>query len=65
MTKNLFPPGWNEEKVGRVITHYETQSEEDAVAEDEIALENSNQTMMEIPMELVPVIRELIAKYQA
>ena len=64
MTKNQFPPGWNEEKVARVIAHYETQSEEDAVAEDEIALKTSNQTLMEIPVELVPIIRELIAKYQ-
>ena len=35
----------------RVLEHYETQSEDEAVAEDEAAYENSNQTFMEIPNE--------------
>jgi len=46
----------------RVLEHYETQSEDEAVAEDEAAYEDSNQTFMEIPNELIPVVRELIAK---
>jgi hypothetical protein len=31
-------------------------------AEDEAAYEDSDQTFMEIPNELIPVVRELIAK---
>jgi hypothetical protein len=64
MNKNKFPSGWDSERVQRVITHYEEQSEEDALAEDETALADQSQTMMEIPKELVPAVRELIAKYQ-
>lgn len=57
-----FPPGWDEERVRRVLAHYESQTEEQAVAEDEAAYETSSSTMMEIPNELVPEVRELIAK---
>jgi len=62
INQGKFPPGWNEERVRRVLEHYESQSENEAVAEDEAAYEDPNQTFMEIPNELVPVVRELIAK---
>lgn len=48
----------------RVLAHYEEQTEEEAVAEDEAAYENRNQTFIEVPNELVPAIRQLIAKHQ-
>jgi hypothetical protein len=51
-------------KVQRVLKHYEQQTEEEAGAEDEAAFEDSTQTIMEIPIELVPTIRELIAKHK-
>ncbi len=52
--KNKFPPGWNEERVQRVLAHYERQTEEEAVAEYEAACEHEyeGQTIMEIPKEL-------------
>jgi hypothetical protein len=65
MKQSKFPPGWNSERVKRVPAHYESQSEEEAVAEDGAAFEALGQTMMEVPTELVPTIRELIAKHQA
>jgi hypothetical protein len=64
MTANRFPPGWDEERVQKVLARYETQSEAEAVAEDEAALERSGQTVMEVPSELVPAVRELIAKHR-
>jgi hypothetical protein len=48
----------------RVLAHYEEQTEEEALAEDEAAFENQTQTFMEIPNDLVPVVGELIAKHQ-
>ena len=60
--QSKFPTGWDEKRVKRVLEHYETQSEDEAVAEDEAAYEDTNQTFMEIPNELVPVVREFIAK---
>lgn len=64
MRQNRFPPGWNETRVQRVLAHYEEQTEDEAVAEDEAAFEDQKQTVMEVPKELVPAIRELIAKHQ-
>ena len=39
MTQSQFPPGWDEKRVRAVLAHYEGQSEEEAVAEDEAAYE--------------------------
>ena len=64
MKKNGFPTGWDEERVRRVLAHYEEQTEVEAVAEDEAAFEDQTQTVMGIPNELVSVVRELIAKYK-
>ena len=65
MKQSKFPPGWDENRVKEVIEHYESQSEEEAVAEDEAAFEAPYQTVMEVPNELVPKVRELIAEHRA
>lgn len=36
-TVNNFPPGWDEERVRRLIHHCESQTEAEAIAEDEAA----------------------------
>jgi hypothetical protein len=64
MIKKQFLPGWDEERVRRVITHYEEQTEEEAVAEDEAAFEDETQVSMMIPVELIPAVWELVAKHQ-
>jgi len=61
MKEKKFPPGWDETRVQKVLAHHENQSEEEAVAEDEAAYEDPKQTVMEIPNELVPAVRELLA----
>jgi hypothetical protein len=62
MKQNEFPNGWDEKRVSAVLKHYDMQSEEEAIAEDEAAFETPGQTFMGIPIELVPEVRELIAK---
>ena len=62
MKRPAFPPGWDEERVRRVIAHYEAQTDGEAVAEDEAALEREGETLMEVPTELVPTVRALIAQ---
>jgi len=57
MKQPNFPQGWDEERVRRVLEHYEQQSEEEAVAEDEAAYESTTHTAMEIPVDLVPQVR--------
>jgi hypothetical protein len=62
MKQSKFPPGWDEQRVRRVLEHYESQSDEEAVAEDEAGVSTS--TVMNVPEELVPAVRELIAKHK-
>ncbi len=62
MDSTNLPLGWDEERVRRVLEHYESQSDEEAVAEDEAAFEATTHTTMEVPVDLVPVVRELSAK---
>ena len=65
MKQTKYPPAWDAKRVKDVLAHYESQSEEEAVAEDEAAFEAAGQTVMEVPTELVPKVRELIAKHKA
>ncbi|MGH8548322.1 MAG: hypothetical protein ACRERU_06940 [Methylococcales bacterium] len=65
MKQNEFPAGWDEERVRSVLAYYEQQTDEEAVAEDEAAFAEQNKTVMEIPLNLVPLVRELIARQQA
>ena len=65
MNRQKFPPGWDEARVKKVLRHYEAQTEEEAVAEDEAAFDDPSQTVMEVPNALVPAVRELIARHQA
>ena len=59
--RTKFPPGWDEERVRRVLHHYESLSEDEAVAEDEAAFEDSTETVMTVPKELASAVRALIA----
>jgi hypothetical protein len=63
MSENKFPKGWNDAKIRRVLAHYEKQREEDAVLEDESGV-GASETVMSVPRDLVPKVREMIAKRQ-
>jgi hypothetical protein len=62
MSQTKFPPGWDEERVRRVLEHYGSQTDEQAVAEDEAAYEATTHTAVEVPVELLPTVRELLAR---
>ena len=62
MKPNAYPRGWDKERVQRVLEHYDNQSEEEAVAEDEEAFDKATHTVMEIPKSLVSKVRALLAK---
>ena len=47
-----------------LVSHYEAQTEDEMVAEDEAVLLDPERTVMEVPSKLVPVVRELIAKHE-
>jgi hypothetical protein len=62
MKNRRFPEGWNESRVAELLAHYEGQSEEEAVAEDEAGMSGSGRTIMDVPTDLVPAVRDLIAR---
>ncbi len=62
MIPNDFPEGWDESKVDRVLAHYDAQTDDEAVAENEAGLAPS-ETVMSIPRELVAKVRKRIAKH--
>ena len=64
MKTTKFPAGWDERRVREVIDYYESQTEEEAAAEHDAALAGPTATLMEVPSELVPAFRELIARHQ-
>ncbi len=63
--RNKFPPGWDEDRVRSVLAHYEEQTQEEALAEDEAAFEDRNYTVMEIPVDLVHAVRKLLAWHKS
>ena len=60
--KQQYPVGWDEERVRKLAEHYDNQTDDEAVAEIEAALNDENQTLMMVPTELVPEIVKLINK---
>ena len=61
MKQPRYPTGWNEERVRKLLLHYEAQMEDEAVAEDEAAFRRRDQTVMVVPKQLVPTITRMIA----
>jgi len=60
--RNRFPAGWNQDRVRLLLRHYEEQTEDEAVAEDEAAFRKRGQTVMVVPRGLVPAITKLIKR---
>jgi hypothetical protein len=62
MNEQRFPSGWDEDRVKRLIAHYDALTEEEQIAEDEAAVsEQEGQTVITVPETLVPAIRRLLA----
>jgi hypothetical protein len=62
MKQTKYPAGWNERKVRRVLRHYDSQTEGEAIAEDETAFELKDQAVMVVPKKLVSEITRLIER---
>ncbi len=61
MSEPKFPTGWDEDRVRKVLAHYEDQTEDEQFAEIEAAREAEGTTLIAVPTELVPEVRALIA----
>jgi hypothetical protein len=62
MKQQHYPAGWNEDRVRKLLRRYETQTEDEAVAEDEAAFRRRDQTVMVVPTRLVSTITKMIAR---
>ena len=61
MNHTDFPDDWDDDRVRRLIAHYEMQTQNEAVVEDEEGVKPS-ETVMNVPHDLVSAVRQLIAK---
>jgi hypothetical protein len=57
-----YPKGWDRKRVQALADYYDHQSDEEAIAELEAAFEDDNSAMIQVPLELVPAVRKLLAK---
>jgi len=60
--KQIYPAGWDEERVRKLAEHYDHQTEDEQAAEHEAAMKAEGRTVMVDPTELVPEIVKLISK---
>ena len=61
---NDYPPGWDQARVRDVLDYYEHQTDEEAAADHEAAYSRPGETLMRVPTEIVPAVRELISRYE-
>ena len=64
MSKQNFPPGWDEKKVREVIAHYDRLTDEERGAEIETAADAPGETLMAVPTAVVPAVLKLIKRHE-
>lgn len=57
-----YPRGWDHRRAEAIAAHYDLQSDEEAIAELEAAFEDEESALIQVPLELVPAVRKLLAK---
>ena len=59
---NQYPKGLNRRKVEAILRYYDAQTDDEAIAEAEAAYRKRKTAIVEIPVKLLPKVRELIAR---
>ncbi len=59
---NKYSKGWSAAKVRRIIRYYENQTDEESAKEIETAPFVQEITWLQVPTELIPEVRRLIAR---
>ena len=57
-----YSKGRTARQIKDLAAHYESQTEDEAAAEDEAAYRSTRLTMMAVPMQLVPKVQKMITK---
>ncbi|WP_152049218.1 hypothetical protein [Tautonia marina] len=66
MNESKYPAGWDAARVKKLIDAYESQSEDEEVAEDEEGVsESKGQAVVTVPEELLPEVRRLLATHKS
>lgn len=66
MSRSQFPPGWDDDRVRRLIDQHEQLSEDELVTEDDAAAQDHDgQAVITIPEELLPAVRQLLASHKS
>jgi hypothetical protein len=65
MNEQRFPPGWDEERVRRLLAELDNRTEEEWVAADEAAAADADdQAVVTVPVALLPAVRRLLAAHK-
>ena len=59
---NRYPKGLNRKKVRALIDYYDNQSDANAIAEAEASYRRRSTSWVEVPVKLLPAVRQLIAR---
>jgi hypothetical protein len=58
---NVYPPGWNYQKAMKIAEYYDNKKDT-VILDDDAEQTEAGLIWMEVPQELVPEIRKLIAR---
>ncbi len=65
MSKNQFPPGWDNDRVQELLAELDSRTEEEWVAADEAAAaDGDDQAVVTVPMALLPEVRRFLATFK-
>jgi hypothetical protein len=59
-----LPDDLTEEQIREIIDHYENQTEDEAVAEDEAAFSDPNNVVVLVPREILPEVIRVIQRFE-
>jgi hypothetical protein len=65
MNEQRFPPGWDEQRVKRLLAELDARTDEEWIAADEAAAtDGDDQAVVTVPASLLPEIRRLVAAHK-
>jgi hypothetical protein len=59
---NRYPKGWDRKRVEALAAYYDSQSDEEAIAEIEAAFKDGATALIQVPIKLVPEVQKLISR---